>query len=346
MSLILHIIPHHVFLNHYQGSYKDVIGRVRLLENNPNGYRQVIVESHKPLPFDELLGNMQPSHILVEYSSLGRIVAALRLRYPKAFIAVRAHNIEPLQQFDNRGWFPLRKLPQLLYSCLRLLHTDWMSARNADTIYSINQWEAENYWNKMPGCNSVHWLPYFTPDSMLPKHYVAERNIIACLPSSLEHRKTRDLVSRFARFAEAAKPFSKSDIFAVSGDLSTWKMEIPSSIELTGLIGDLPSYMARVKAVALLSPLGYGFKTTIADAIAAGCYVIVHPSIYKRCPDMLRPACIELRSLNGKDISQVLKHIEAPFPLNHTMEKLREITLRRLETDFCFSGKVIANSSV
>lgn len=346
MSLILHIIPHYVFLNQYQGSYKDVIGRIRLLENNSGGYRQVILEPHGPMQLDELLGDLQPSHILVEYSSLGPTVAALRLKYPEAFIAVRAHNIEPLQQFDNRGWFPLRKLPQLLYSCLRLLHTDWMSARNADTIYSISQWEAENYWCKMPGCNSVHWLPYFTPDPMLPKHDAAERTIIACLPSSLEHRKTRDLVSRFARFAQAAKPFSNSTIFAVSGDLSTWRMEIPSSIELTGLIDDLPSYMTRVKAVALLSPLGYGFKTTIADAIASGCYVIVHPSLYNRCPDMLRPACIIVKSLSRQDVAEALERLAEPFPLSATTEQLKQITTQRLETDFCLSGKVVANSSV
>ena len=330
-------------MNHYQGSYKDVIGRVRLLENHPSGYRKVIVEWDDPSQLARLPEGMKPSHILVEYSSLGHIVTALRLKYPEAFIAVRAHNIEPLQEFDNGGWFPLSKLPRLIYGCLRLLKMDWFSARYSDCIYSISDWEARHYWRWVAGSKKVHWLPYFTPDHLIREYQSVKRNIIACLPSSVEHRKTRDLVSRFARFAEAAKPLTNAITFAVSGDLSKWRMKIPSSVELTGLISDLPSYMARVKAVALLSPLGYGFKTTIADAIAYGCYVIAHPSLYKRCPDVLRPACIPLRSLNGKDISQVLKQIEAPFPLNHTMETLRETTQRRLETDFCFSGKVIAN---
>jgi len=334
--MVLHIIPKHVFLNHYQGSYKDVIGRVRLLEHHPSGYRKFIVDCDDSSQLAQLnRDDVRPSHILVEYSSLGHIVAALRIKYPEAFIAVRAHNIEPLQQFDNSGWFPLRKLPQLAYSCFRLLLTDWMSARHANTVYSISQWETENYWRRIPGCGNAFWLPYFTPDYLLPRSHAGERNIILCLTSSLEHRKTRDLVSRFARFAETAKSISKSMTFAVSGDLSKWKMRIPSSVELTGLISDLPSYMARVKAVALVSPLGYGFKTTIADAIAGGCYVIVHPSIYNRCPDMLRPACIPLATLSARDVGNALHRMEAPYPLSGTTAQLKQITVRRLEADFC-----------
>jgi len=344
MSLLLHIIPSHVFMNRYQGSYKDVIGRVRILENHPSGYRKLIVTWDDPSELALLQEDMKPSHILVEYSSLGRTVAALRMKYPEAFIAVRTHNIEPLQQWDNNGWLPIRALPRLFYGCLRLLKTDWLSARYSDKLYSISQWETDHYWRWMKGRKNVHWVPYFTPDYLLLRPTEMKEDIIACLPSSLEHRKTQDLVSRFARFAEAAKPLAKPTVFAVSGDLSRWKMKMPSSIELTGLIENLPSYMARVKAVALLSPLGYGFKTTIADAIAFGCYVIVHPSIYKRCPDILKPACVELRSLNAEDIFHVLKLIEAPFPLDHTMEKLKEITLRRLETDFCFPGEAMATS--
>ena len=332
--MILHLVPDHVFLNRYQGSYKDVIGRTNVLKTKDGFYRQVVLHSEESSEVDRLPEDIHPSHILVEYSSLGRIVAALRSRWPNAFIGVRAHNIEPLQQIDSDGWTPVRKIPRLFYGCLRLLHKDWLSARYADAIYSISEWEAEKYWKRMPSCKRALWLPYFTPDYLVSGGSSLPREIIACLPNAVEHRKTRDLVERFGRFASTAKALGDSHTFAITGDLSRWSMKMPSSAEQTGMIEDLADFMTRVKAVAMLSPLGYGFKTTIADAIAAGCYVIVHPSIYRRCPNVLRPACIILPSLTDNDVAAALGQLKAPFPLTDTTETLKGIVTRMLANDF------------
>src|SRR3546814_11076778 len=44
--------------------------------------------------------------------------------------------------------------------------------------------------------------------------------------------------------------------------------------------------------MARLSPLGYGFKTKIMDAVTAGAFTLLPGSLMRRVPEELRPYCI------------------------------------------------------
>jgi hypothetical protein len=100
-----------------------------------------------------------------------------------------------------------------------------------------------------------------------------------------------DLVNRFAKFAQAARKAGWPLRFVATGDLSGWPVQITPEVELAGYVDDLPAFYRNVDAVAVLSPIGYGFKTTIADAVFNGAKVLVHPSIGSVLPDELKPYC-------------------------------------------------------
>jgi hypothetical protein len=127
--------------------------------------------------------------------------------------------------------------------------------------------------------------------------------LIACLPTSSENRKSRDTALRFLQLAREIKRQGCKDEFILTGDLSRWNLPDCPDVIRTGFVEYLADLMGRCKAVCMLSPLGYGFKTTIADALAAGAHMIVHPSLARRSPRLVRPFLLELKSNSARDVS-------------------------------------------
>jgi hypothetical protein len=292
---VIHIIPASVLAREVQGSYKDTISRVRLLDSSEMDYRQVRVERDDP---DALAASIpagvKPCRFLIEYSHFPRITRELRRRWPQASIAVRTHNIEPLQHLDNHGWWPKRGLPWLLYGMCRLFLNDCRCKQYADRLFSINDWEDCVYWRRLPGKATVQWLPYYCPDHLIPHDPLPfeKRQTIACLPTPRKNRKSWDLVSRFCTFAEAMRASGSTYNFVVTGSLEDWPPPVSDAVEYVGFVKDLSAFMGTCRAVALLSPLGYGFKTTIADAFAASAHVIAHPGLVRHCPQSIRSALL------------------------------------------------------
>ena len=60
----------------------------------------------------------------------------------------------------------------------------------------------------------------------------------------------------------------------------------------------------------MLSPLGYGFKTTIADALAAGAHMLAHPNLVRRCPEDVRPHLLFIDTYRMQDVSAVFNALE------------------------------------
>lgn len=332
---VLHIIPDHVFARLYQGSYKDVIGRVRYFENGPVAYRQLRISDDRPDMLEAMLKEFTPTHILIEYSHYRRILSALRQSLPDAFIAVRAINIEPLQHFDNYGWFPPRGTHWLLYGMFRLLWADVTCRRKANAIYAITEWERDRYWQWLPGQARVEWLPYFTPDSQVSKLAGVERqDVIACIPGGVGHRRNRDLAQRFIEFAEMARSVSAKYQFVITGDLTGTDLVIPEFITQAGMVDDIAAFLRSVKAIAILSPLGYGFKTSIADALANQCYVLLHDLHYRRSPALVKDLCIPVQAINADAVSRVLAQIVSPFPSMSVNNIFQETSQQILQNDF------------
>ncbi|WP_182864981.1 hypothetical protein [Stieleria mannarensis] len=294
---VVHVIPESVFSNTYHGSYKDTISRVRFLQERVEDYRQIRVPEDEPAAVMRELVEIRSPRFLIEYSLLPRITAAIRERHPDAFIAVRSHNIEPFQHLDNHGWWSKRGPLWNAYACSRLFRHDLVAKRNASEIWSISDWETAAYWDRLPGRAECRWLPYHCPAHLVnddPTEH-SQRTRIVCLPTASKNRKSWDLVTRFIRLAEHLKQNGRSRYeFVITGDLQDWGLPASDSVSYTGMIDDLCGFMNSVNSVALLSPLGFGFKTTIGDAIANNASVLIHPKLARRCPPMIKNAFVSI----------------------------------------------------
>jgi hypothetical protein len=332
--VILHVIPEHVFISEFQGSFKDVTGRIELLSSMPHGYRSLRVGADDPQVLQEVRAEGRPTHILIEYSSFPRIARYLRREYPGAFLAVRAINIEPLQNLDNQGLLPVRAMPRTLYGCLRLAWTDWVVARQADKVYAISPFEARHYWRWLARPGRTVWLPYLPRMARSLTDGSEEKAIVACMPGAQEHRRTIDVVLSFGEFARTALGLGSNLEYVVTGDLGRWRTPIPGQLRQVGHVEDLNGFLRRVAAVAILSPLGRGFKTTIADAVASGAYVLLHPRQYSRCPEILQRYCVAVWPHDARSVAEALARIGEPFPDTRPVDGLSTIARTTLIADF------------
>jgi hypothetical protein len=209
----------------------------------------------------------------------------------------------------------------------RLFLNDCRCKQYADVLFSINDWEDSVYWRRLPGKATVQWLPYYCPDHIIPQNPISfeQRQTIACLPTSRKNRKSWDLVSRFCRFAESMRAAGSNYNFVVTGQLTEWPPPVSDAVEYVGFVEDLSAFMGTCRAVAVLSPLGYGFKTTIADAFAAGAHVIAHPSLIRHCPDTIRPALVPYDSESSDFACAASKRLRETPPGGaiHTQQKRR-----------------------
>jgi hypothetical protein len=324
---VLHVVPGHVAARPGQGSHKDVAGRTAFIRHSGARYRYCTVNGDDPAQLDETLSEFAPTHVLIEYSYFPRIAKSIRRRFPDARLAVRAHNIEPLQHWTLAGPGERDLLLPLLrcaYVTGRLFLADLQMARLVDHIFLIAPGEAKSYWRWLGAARKTSWLPYMAPPDMHASNTASERQVIACLPGGTESRRTRDLVNGFASFARAAKESGWNESFVVTGDLTGWQIQLNPAVQAAGFIDDLPAFYGSVAAVAVLSPLGYGFKTTIGDAVACGAQVLADPKIWATLPDELKPHAAAVTSLQPAALVALRSRLRALPDSRYAIAALRK----------------------
>jgi hypothetical protein len=87
------------------------------------------------------------------------------------------------------------------------------------------------------------------------------------------------------------------------------KDEISGRVRRMSSLDEPWDLLCTVRALAVITPLGFGFKTTIVDALAAGCHVFVHPTVARRLPGNLRSHCIEFSPDKSVDISALVQKL-------------------------------------
>lgn len=234
----------------------------------------------------------------------------LKRRCPQVRLVLRTVNAEAFQHWlrAKKDWRRIRGLPRDLYGFLRLLARDRRCCRAADLLAGISPWDDAHYWSRLAGKGKVRYVPYACPwPTLLPEvkplPWESRANTLVCLAG------TRDAIGRghVAGFAALARRpelsawrFASSDGFMdASGD------PLPDGVERLGRIEEPWMLLCKVKAVAVLSPLGYGYKTTVADALAAGCHVLVHPRQHARLPREEQALCIPVDPTSDADIHKV-----------------------------------------
>jgi hypothetical protein len=287
MPTILHLIPGRSFAATFTGTHKDILSRIEWFRDHGYCHHKIFFE-------DDCLSHASKVAIsqaadpvfIVEYSLYPMIVKEIKYLFPNSVVIIRSHNIEPLQHLANYGFRPKgRSLLWVLWGSVRLLWQDIMIKATAEYIASINENELKWYWNRLPGKAKPFWLPYIPPNHF--KLDIAKttipRNIIACMPLGSAPRDI-DLVRRFVKYAAVSHALGYKYRFVITGNCNFDDVGNESLVERIGFIDDIGKFLYTCKALCILTPMGYGFKTTMGDAFAAGVHVVAHPRIIEKAP--------------------------------------------------------------
>lgn len=268
--------------------------------------------------------------VIVEYSRTPELVAEIQRRYPAARVHVRAINAEAWQHAHRLGGvMPTLWSPRAIYGVCRLLERDSRCRRLSRTILSISAWDSQHYWSRLPGRARIVDVPYFSPwpdvrPEVRPLPWGRRESSVICLPGA------RDGIGQ-----AAARGFYAL-VRLVSPRLPGWRFRIstgvlksseaepsPDGVEVIADLVEPWDLLCATRVVAVLTPLGFGAKTTIFDALAAGCHVVVHPALAARLPAEARERCIVLDPFRGIESRRLVDVFRAEPTPNDVNGRLR-----------------------
>ena len=259
--------------------------------------------------------------VIVEYSVYPELMQALRQCHPRLKLHVRAHNAETLQHLHRNppSCLPTWTNARLIYGAFNLAMRDRKSACLADTVLGISEYDNINYWRYFVPKQKLYTVPYFSPwPELRPTVKPREshrKNQILCMPGGYDRlsQQQRQIFFALAKAVQDARRNPQPDFMIT--DYSIEGFAAPSHIKVLGQIDEPWDLMCQSKGLAVLTNLGFGAKTTIPDAITAGCLVIVHKLLVPRIPtelqdwilpidpdDLDSAACLLLDRLNTEPV--------------------------------------------
>lgn len=298
------------------GQWKDLQGIRILLDRLGGEWSEFRFDERN---VDALIARIGQAHdtVIWYYTFWPEQMELLKDRCPQVRLVLRTVNAEALQHWTraDKDWRRWRGLPRDIYGFLRLLMRDRRCCRAADTLAGISPWDDDHYWRRLAGREKVTAAPYASPwptlmPAVQPIPWDARAQTIACLSG------TRDPIGRghVAGFAALARnPALDGWRFVASdGFMDASKDEWPPNVERLGRIEEPYALLCKVKAVALLSPLGFGCKTTVADALAAGCQVLIHPRQHARLVVAEQAVCIPIDPYSETDVCRAVARLSRP----------------------------------
>lgn len=270
------------------GQWKDLQGIRLVLDRSGLEWLEYYFDGKHIKALADRIG-CSASTVIWYYTFWPEAMAELKARCPQARIILRTVNAEALQHWTRaaKDWRRLRGLPRDLYGFFRLLARDRRCARLADSLAGISSWDDARYWRRFSDAGKLHAAPYLSPWPLLKPEvktlqWEAREKSVVCLAG------TRDAIGRghvegFAALSRRPE-FAGWHFAATAGLLEAPPDDLPEDVERMGCLEDPWELLCKVRAVAVLSPLGSGCKTTVADALAAGCHVLVHPRQHARLP--------------------------------------------------------------
>jgi hypothetical protein len=289
--------------------------------------------------FSDLKGLVQqciernPSDIILYYSFLPEVLTELRNQLPQVRLYVRTVNAEAFQHWQRSeiNFVPGYKNLRSIYGSMRLAVRDLQCKQQTDGLLGISSWDNKNYWQHLPGRAEVFDVPYSSPWPFLrpqvkPSDWVRRRMEIVCLAGG------RDAIGRtmLEGFNLLAEQLSETTQF------HNWKFSVSPGVLHSKNSDTLSEHVIKmdsldepwdllcnVRALAVLTPLGFGFKTTIADALAAGCHVLVHKRVWRRLPELMQKHCIAVNPGAQIDVGGLLEALTDKPEHDDVVEFLR-----------------------
>ena len=281
-------------------------------------------------------------HLIMNYSWYPEILAAIRTEKPWIKLHVRTHNAEALQHIHRAelSIIPNYKNIRSIYGTVRLAWRDSKCKRIADTLLGISEWDDKHYWKLLPGNVKIEYMPYFSPWSDLkpdirPLPWEKRERMIVSMPGARDPISTT-MIRGFNILTQRIcdeQPNSEWRFLLTRGTNKLNKIDsVYEKVEFADIMNPY-ELLCKVRAVAVLTPFGFGIKTTIVDAIDADCHVLVHPKLLHRLPLSIREKCIVINPKKYRDLGDLIKKLDTPPPPEFMKlnENLRQMALKALK---------------
>jgi hypothetical protein len=211
---------------------------------------------------------------------------------------------------------------------------DWHSRRAADSLLGISDWDNRHYWRGLPGHARIEYMPYFSPWPFLRPQvtrpaWSERRAAIVSMGGNFDPSGLANVINLNALAAKL--PTRASDHWAFQ--LTWWSQwhdatpPVNANVEVLRQCDEPWDLLCEVRALAVLTHLGFGFKTTIVDGLAAGCHVIVHAKLADRLPPDVVRLCLICDPSDDGHIATVAEALATPPPLHDVNERLRQRTI-------------------
>lgn len=326
----------------FHGSTKDILGRRNYFMRRGFQVDELVVppkEGREEKAIRTLMARRGVEYdvIFIEYLLYPELMEYFRDRYPAAKILVRGHNAEILHRIDTvyATWLTSEGRPlgdrlralrirKQLRTIRRYLDDERRCARLADHVVSISDWETRHYWPRMVGRDKTATVPYFVP-SEIQRDYPPtrrQRRIVA-LSSVGPGPLVTHALQNFKKLVKASAARLPEWTFAATGELAAEDVIGHPQINFVGTVRDPIDELRGAAAMALLSPLGYGFKTKIMDAVTAHAYTLLPAGLLKRVPPELHPYCIAVDPGSPASFMAGAQKAMADWPGGDPNEQLR-----------------------
>ena len=332
---VLHIIPESVVHPkfYYSGSTKDIFGRTEYFTTRSIEVERLIVKRDDDLLFEELqrLPLEDFSVILVELLIYPRSMRYMRQRNPFVRMFCRSINAE---LYHKAHLYISNIKDQCRYGkpLVAALFANWhviikgfnnfrkeiKCGKLSDMTFSITEWELKHYWRLFLG-NKAVTLPYFLPEVYVQEiRAVSDKKENICIAfMGVDVKEGSFLSDSFYNFTKLVDQLG-DDLgewsFQITGKLHEKYVYDNARVDILGFAETPYPVLARSKAVAIMSPLGMGFKTKILEAILSGCYVLVPVQLKKRLPEEVKPFCFGVDLNSVESFKLALRRCDEPFP--------------------------------
>lgn len=338
---LVHLVPEFVERRYAAGHWKAVQAIDQLVADLSVPCHRTVFCPESPAT---VVAEIDPGTggVILEYTWWPALQAELRRRLPACRLYVRAVNAEALQHGHRSGlaWVPTFGNTRTLYGCMRLALRDWSARRHSDGVLGISAWDNRHYWARLPARPPVFDVPYCSPwpalrPSVRPVAWPDREDVVLCLAGERDAIGRSSVSGLCALFRHVAG----------SGEFNSWTFAatpglgmgvaadgVPDGVERRTGIDQPWDTLCASKAVAVLTPLGFGTKTTIVDALAAGCHVLVHPRLAQRLPCVVRDRCLVVDPESPPpvaDLARMLEEVPAEQDVNEAQRAIARQALAR-----------------
>lgn len=343
---ILHIVPESLRDKafYFHGSTKDIASRTEYFVENKIEFEELIAPDRDDAKLLEKLKNKNLEKYdiaLFEFHIFERSFDYLKKTYPHLKLVTRPNNAEFYHQWHHLLSTILNRRGNLVIKILKALKSfpshlknvrygfyrlklDFLFTKKADHVLSICPWEKNHYWKYFIPQKRLSYVPYFLPRQYLSSEstFIKKQKIV-CLTATWNSPYAIDAAKRFISFVESIGDRHEAWEFILAGYFPEGFLPFPKRLTYLGVIDDPLTLLREAKALASLSPFGFGFKTKLLDAILCQNYIWVHRKLYTRLEPELKRYAIVVKPNSNDSLERAIVETEKPFPDGDLNQKLK-----------------------